>query len=88
MYLCRAFFFQIVVETVPKLRLRVIQFEGCDTDFAFIIATVADCLVLHVTFQPILYLEKDWLADEFAGGCYVGTFPPGVMTSYGRSVTC
>lgn len=34
--------------------------------------------------EPILYLEKDWLADEFAGGCYVGTFPPGVMTSYGR----
>ena len=34
--------------------------------------------------QPILYLEKNWMADEFAGGCYVGTFPPGVLTSYGK----
>jgi len=34
--------------------------------------------------EPILYLEKNWMADEFAGGCYVGTFPPGVLTTYGK----
>ncbi|XP_020603468.1 amine oxidase [flavin-containing] B-like [Orbicella faveolata] len=34
--------------------------------------------------KPVLYLEKNWMADEFAGGCYVGTFPPGVLTSYGK----
>lgn len=34
--------------------------------------------------EPTLYLEKNWMADEFAGGCYVGTFPPGVLTSYGK----
>lgn len=34
--------------------------------------------------EPLLYLEKNWMADEFSGGCYVGTFPPGVLTAYGR----
>ncbi|XP_074632141.1 amine oxidase [flavin-containing] B-like [Acropora palmata] len=36
--------------------------------------------------EPVLYLEKNWMADEFAGGCYVGTFPPGVLTSYGKEL--
>ncbi|RMX58791.1 hypothetical protein pdam_00021878 [Pocillopora damicornis] len=34
--------------------------------------------------EPVLYLEKNWMADEFSGGCYVGTFPPGVLTAYGK----
>ncbi|XP_032226643.2 amine oxidase [flavin-containing] isoform X2 [Nematostella vectensis] len=34
--------------------------------------------------KPIRYFEKDWMSDKYAGGCYVGTFPPGVLTRYGK----
>jgi monoamine oxidase len=33
--------------------------------------------------HPINYVEKNWMADEFSGGCYVSTFPPGTLTSFG-----
>ncbi|XP_073248477.1 amine oxidase [flavin-containing] B-like [Porites lutea] len=36
--------------------------------------------------EPVLYLEKNWMADEFAGGCYVGTFPPGVLSNFGKAL--
>ena len=26
--------------------------------------------------KPTLYLEKNWMAEEFSGGCYVGVSPP------------
>ncbi|XP_078453945.1 amine oxidase [flavin-containing] B-like isoform X2 [Lampetra planeri] len=34
--------------------------------------------------QPVGYLEKNWMEEEFSGGCYVSCFPPGVLTSYGK----
>ncbi|XP_041352694.1 amine oxidase [flavin-containing] B-like [Gigantopelta aegis] len=36
--------------------------------------------------QPIGYIEKNWMKEEFSGGCYVSTFPPGVLTKYGREL--
>ena len=29
---------------------------------------------------PIAYADKDWVADEWSGGCYVGVMPPGLLT--------
>ncbi len=34
--------------------------------------------------KPTLYLEKNWTAEEFSGGCYVGVMPPKVLTELGR----
>lgn len=36
--------------------------------------------------EPLQYLEKDWMSDEFSRGCYGGHFPPGVWTSYGPAL--
>eukprot|EP00914_Ancora_sagittata_P006013 GHVO01012129.1.p1 GENE.GHVO01012129.1~~GHVO01012129.1.p1 ORF type:complete len:413 (+),score=42.71 GHVO01012129.1:67-1239(+) len=31
--------------------------------------------------EPLHYVEKNWAEEQYSGGCYVGTVPPGVMTS-------
>lgn len=36
--------------------------------------------------EPLEYIEKDWCADEWAGGCYVGLMAPGVMSRLGDVV--
>ena len=36
--------------------------------------------------RPVDYVEKNWADDEYAGGCYVSHFPPGVLTSFGDVV--
>lgn len=36
--------------------------------------------------HPIEYIEKDWCADEWSQGCYVGLMPPGVMTRLGHVI--
>ncbi len=33
--------------------------------------------------SPLEYIEKDWCADQWANGCYVGLMPPGVMSRLG-----
>ncbi|XP_070574714.1 amine oxidase [flavin-containing] B-like [Ptychodera flava] len=33
--------------------------------------------------RPVNYVEKNWLTEEFSGGCYVGVTPPGVLTQFG-----
>jgi monoamine oxidase len=30
--------------------------------------------------NPIRYVEKNWMAEEYSGGCYVGFMQPGTMT--------
>lgn len=34
--------------------------------------------------KPKGYLEKNWMEEEFSGGCYTSVLPPGVLTSMGR----
>ncbi|CAH1781670.1 unnamed protein product, partial [Owenia fusiformis] len=34
--------------------------------------------------EPIYYVEKNWMEEEFSGGCYVSSMPPGVLTKYGK----
>ncbi len=36
--------------------------------------------------QPVDFVEKDWTADPWSRGCYVGLMGPGVMTSCGAAL--
>lgn len=36
--------------------------------------------------EPVEYLERDWMAEEFSRGCYGAHFTPGVWTSYGHAL--
>ena len=36
--------------------------------------------------EPEFYVEKSWAADEWAGGCYTGYAPPGVLLDYGTAL--
>lgn len=53
-------------------------------------AAFIDCLVDHFGEEarnPVEYLEKDWMAEEFSRGCYGAHFTPGVWTAYGPALT-
>ena len=50
---------------------------------------VVDCMVRYFgprAADPIEYLERDWMAEEFSRGCYGAHFTPGVWTSYGHAL--
>ena len=36
--------------------------------------------------QPVDYVEKDWMAEEFTRGCYGAHFTPGGWTGYGEAL--
>ncbi|HTO01544.1 MAG TPA: flavin monoamine oxidase family protein [Microthrixaceae bacterium] len=36
--------------------------------------------------NPVEYIERDWMAEEFTRGCYGAHFAPGVWTSYGDAL--
>lgn len=36
--------------------------------------------------RPVAYLDKDWTADPWSAGCYVGLMPPGLMTAAGQAL--
>lgn len=36
--------------------------------------------------NPVEYLERDWMAEEFSRGCYGAHFTPGAWTSYGHAL--
>lgn len=37
--------------------------------------------------NPVDYVERDWMAEEFSRGCYGAHFAPGVWTAYGDALT-
>ncbi len=45
-------------------------------------AVVAELARLHgpAAGAPASYVDKDWTADEWSGGCYVGVMPPGLLS--------
>ena len=50
---------------------------------------VVACFVRYFGAQaaePIEYLERDWMAEEFSRGCYGAHFTPGVWTAYGPAL--
>ncbi|CAN5886435.1 FAD-dependent oxidoreductase [soil metagenome] len=36
--------------------------------------------------DPVEYLERDWMDEEFSRGCYGAHFTPGVWTAYGHAL--
>lgn len=34
--------------------------------------------------HPVHYEEHNWLEEQYSGGCYVSTFPTGVLSRYGK----
>ncbi|CAL1274164.1 unnamed protein product [Larinioides sclopetarius] len=34
--------------------------------------------------KPIHYEEKNWMEEQYVGGCYTAILPPGFLTRYGR----
>lgn len=36
--------------------------------------------------RPVHYEEKDWLEDEWSGGCYSSVMAPGVLTNFARDL--
>jgi monoamine oxidase len=36
--------------------------------------------------KPKAYFEKDWSAEGWTRGCYVGFTPPGVLLDYGEAI--
>ena len=35
--------------------------------------------------DPVQYVERDWMSEEFTRGCYGAHFTTGVWTSYGEA---
>ena len=46
-------------------------------------ATVFRCPEMEF---PINYTEKNWMEEEYSGGCYVSTFPPGILTKFAECI--
>ncbi|GBL97344.1 Amine oxidase [flavin-containing] [Araneus ventricosus] len=36
--------------------------------------------------KPIHYEEKNWMEEQYTGGCYTAMLPPGFLTRYGRAL--
>lgn len=52
-------------------------------------AAALDCFVRYfgpAAAQPIEYIERDWMAEEFSRGCYGAHFTPGVWSAYGHAL--
>lgn len=48
-----------------------------------------DCFVRYFgpsAADPVEYVERDWMAEEFSRGCYGAHFTPGTWTSYGHAL--
>jgi len=46
----------------------------------------SEMLGIEELLRPVAYIEKDWSAEEFSGGCYVASMPCNVLTAYGDSL--
>lgn len=44
----------------------------------------AKAFKMDAFMQPSDYIEKNWMEEEFSGGCYLSVMPPGVLTKFGR----
>jgi monoamine oxidase len=52
-------------------------------------AAVLDCFVRTIgprAGKPSQYIDVNWAADKWTGGCYEGFLPPGVLTGYGPAI--
>ncbi|MFI5043411.1 MAG: flavin monoamine oxidase family protein [Acidimicrobiales bacterium] len=52
-------------------------------------AAAVECFVRYFgpdARDPVEYIERDWMAEEFSRGCYGAHFTPGVWTAYGPAL--
>lgn len=51
-------------------------------------AVLAHLVRLHgeAAASPRAYVDKDWTADPWSAGCYVGVMPPGLLTRAGEAL--
>ena len=52
-------------------------------------AAVVECFVRYFgprAAEPLEYVEKDWMGEEFSRGCYGAHFAPGVWTGFGPAL--
>jgi monoamine oxidase len=52
-------------------------------------AAAVECFVRYFgpeAAEPLEYLERDWMAEEFSRGCYGAHFTPGVWTAFGEAL--
>lgn len=52
-------------------------------------AAFVECLVRYFgprAAEPLEYVERDWMAEEFSRGCYGAHFAPGVWTGFGPAL--
>ncbi len=52
-------------------------------------AAAIECFVRYFgpkAAEPIAFVERDWMAEEFSRGCYGAHFTPGVWTAYGHAL--
>jgi monoamine oxidase len=50
---------------------------------------VVECFVRYFgqrAAEPLEYVERDWMAEEFSRGCYGAHFAPGVWTAFGAAL--
>ncbi|XP_075747163.1 amine oxidase [flavin-containing] [Rhipicephalus microplus] len=51
-----------------------------------IAADLAKAFEHEAAYNPVHFEEKNWLEEQYSGGCYVSTFPTGVMSKYGKTL--
>eukprot|EP01114_Cavostelium_apophysatum_P016544 TRINITY_DN4729_c0_g1_i1.p1 TRINITY_DN4729_c0_g1~~TRINITY_DN4729_c0_g1_i1.p1 ORF type:complete len:488 (-),score=83.76 TRINITY_DN4729_c0_g1_i1:6-1469(-) len=51
-----------------------------------VIKQYAEQFKIPEALEPIHYIDKVWVGEEFSAGCYVGLMAPGVMTTCGKAL--
>ncbi|KAL1437059.1 hypothetical protein MTO96_049062 [Rhipicephalus appendiculatus] len=51
-----------------------------------IAADLARAFEHEAAYNPVHFEEKNWLEEQYSGGCYVSTFPTGVISKYGKTL--
>ncbi|CAL1287512.1 unnamed protein product [Larinioides sclopetarius] len=46
--------------------------------------SLAEVIGSSEALKPIHYEEKNWMDEQYSGGCYTAMYPPGFFTRYGR----
>uniref|UniRef100_A0A646QEF0 Amine oxidase n=1 Tax=Hemiscolopendra marginata TaxID=943146 RepID=A0A646QEF0_9MYRI len=62
-------------------RLSELSQDGRKQRICESLAEIFNCVE---ALKPIHYEEKNWLNEQYSGGCYTSMYPPGCMIHYGR----
>ncbi|GFU52699.1 amine oxidase [Nephila pilipes] len=70
--------------TADKLR-KVVDLEPEERK-AIITKSLANAMDCPEVLKPIHYEEKNWMEEQYAGGCFTAMLPPGCLTRYGKAI--